>query len=144
MTPWCPGFLPKSVSNFILTETKTGGIKNSEVFVAEAIFCQIFIVLVLMRKTKKKIIKIGALLTKWEQFLFSWTSCQVQSPEMSITHLEPYNRPPNFSQLTQNGQISWLNVYHFGPYGKLLGTYLVLVKVFEYSPTQKWEFYCWT
>ena len=45
-----------------------GGTVRYFIFVAEAIFCQIFIVLVLMRKTKKKIVKIGALLMKWEQF----------------------------------------------------------------------------
>ena len=67
-----------------------------------------------------------------EKMLFLWTSCQVQSPEMSITRLEPYTGPHSFSQQTQNGQIPLLNVYQSGPYGKLLATQLVSVNVFEY------------
>ncbi len=62
-----------------------GGTVRYFIFVAETIFCQIFIVLILMRKTKKKIIKIGALLTKWEQFPYGKSAIFVDELPSPVT-----------------------------------------------------------
>ena len=56
-------------------------------------------------ENKKKIIKIGLFLTKWQQFPYRkkhgfslWTIVQVESPKSAITHLEPSSQPHNYAK----------------------------------------------